>query len=147
MPLQGSRNVLTPIISKEPQEARGGQVIPCPFETTAYQGSSFCSFPPVRIEESLASALISQRRRPRERLRWRDLASCYGNPDGWVTILRVAMVTGWWAAGWLGSCLSGWLAPSRPHKLVVLNFQKGRGQHDSGQIPTPEADLETLGKV
>lgn len=49
------------------------------------------------------------------------------------------MVTGCRAAGWQGSCLSGWLAPSRPLKLVMLHFLDRRGQYDSGQrLPTQE---------
>lgn len=48
------------------------------------------------------------------------------------------MVMGCRAAGWQGSCLPGWLALSRPLKLVVLHFLNRRGQHDSGQsLPTP----------
>ena len=60
VPLQGSQSALTPIISTEPREAQGGQGVACPFGTAAYQGSSFCSFPPVKREDSLALALTSQ---------------------------------------------------------------------------------------
>lgn len=51
------------------------------------------------------------------------------------------MVTG---CLWQGSCLPGWLAPSRPLKLATLHFLNRRGQHDGGQtLPT----LERSGKL
>lgn len=87
---------------------------------------------------SLAVALRRQRRRPKEKLRWCDLASCYGYPAIWVTILRVSMVMGYWVSREPSSWVAGTIQAFEMRN-TVRSEQKGAAQE--------QAKLAVLGQI